>query len=124
MAIDKDYAYEISQSGLQIENGCHFTSGADTPTHAAVDGDIYLKTVDATQWYYMSGSWHQRTTSGGGSLSEVSSDPVSPSAGDTWILNQAAGSPIGLLLALTTEASKYYLSYKTASGAVVRTQLS
>jgi hypothetical protein len=56
-------------------------------------------------------------------IPEYISDPVSPAANDTWVLKQANGSPIGLLLALTTNAFSYKLSYKTISGAIVRTTL-
>jgi len=60
---------------------------------------------------------------GTANLPEYTSDPVSPSSGDTWVLKTTAGAPIGLLLALTTAGSSYKLSFKTISGAVVRTNL-
>lgn len=67
--------------------------------------------------------------SGGGGIPEYSSDPASPVAGDTWVLSGGAsviGSPIGMLLTLTTAVSvptSYQLSYKTASGRIIRTSL-
>lgn len=64
---------------------------------------------------------------------ELNSDPVSPASGEAWILRTGAGSiadgvPIGLLLALTYtgctgSSSSYQFSYKTASGTVVRANL-
>jgi len=56
-------------------------------------------------------------------ISEYNTDPISPAVNDTWVLRQSNGSPIGLLLALTTNTSIYKLSYKTISGAIVRTIL-
>lgn len=69
-----------------------------------------------------------RGASGGsGSIPEVVSDPVSPATNESWVLRTDffGGSPIGLLLSLTTAAmpSTYKLSYKTISGAVVRVSL-
>ena len=65
--------------------------------------------------------------SSGGSptIQELTSDPVSPIAGETWVLRQSVGTPIGLLLSLTTDTglTTYKLSYKTISGAIVRTSL-
>jgi hypothetical protein len=57
---------------------------------------------------------------------EVLVDPVGAVAGQTWVLKAATGggTPIGLLLALTTAAYQYKLSYKTAAGSIVRTLLS
>jgi hypothetical protein len=62
--------------------------------------------------------------SGGSNLPEYGSDPVSPANGDTWVLRQGVvGSPLGMLLALTTAKSTYKLSYKTISGTTVRVDL-
>lgn len=64
-------------------------------------------------------------SSGGGSVQipEYATDPVSPSPTDTWVLRIPAGSPIGLLLALTQGQNTYQLSYRTAAGTTVRTNL-
>lgn len=62
-------------------------------------------------------------------ISEVTSDPVSPTAGQTWVLATqiaASGSPIGLLLALTQATAQYIyqLSYYTSENSIKRTVLS
>jgi len=62
-------------------------------------------------------------SSGVATINEYTTDPSSPSAGDTWVLKTGAGSPIGLLLALTNNNISYSLSFKTVSGAIVRTTL-
>lgn len=69
--------------------------------------------------------------SGGGSsiIPEFTSDPVSPTAGQTWILRtttHSAGSSIGLLLGLTyaNDLYAYQLSYFTTESTIVRTGLS
>jgi len=64
---------------------------------------------------------------GGGSFSipELTSDPVSPCPGETWVLKASvAGTPIGLLLALTYGSTTYLLSYRTTENTTVRVQLS
>lgn len=66
---------------------------------------------------------------GGGSsgIPELANDPVSPSTSEAWVLRTDfyGGSPIGLLLSLTSVSmpSTYKLSYKTISGAIVRVAL-
>ena len=57
-------------------------------------------------------------------IPEYTSDPVSPIAGQAWVLKQNAGTPIGLLLAITRAAPIYYFSYYTYEGTTVRTLLS
>ena len=66
---------------------------------------------------------------GGGTLPEYYTDPVSPAAGDTWILATiatAGGSPMGMLLSITYAANTYtyQLSYRTTEGTTIRTTLS
>lgn len=67
------------------------------------------------------------TSSGGSgtaSIPEYGVDPVAPVPGDAWVLRVGGvtGSPIGLLLALTS-TSKYCFSYRTLSNTTVRTIL-
>jgi len=67
------------------------------------------------------------------SIPEVTSDPGSPSAEDAWVLKSGgvvdgvAGSPRGLLLALTytgtTSASNYQFSYETSTEGTKRVPL-
>ncbi len=58
-------------------------------------------------------------------IGEVSSDPVSPVPGQTWMLAKSrVGQPVGLLLALTYASRvDYQLSYKTATNGIIRTSL-
>lgn len=64
-----------------------------------------------------------------GLIPELSNDPVSPVAGRQWVLAggySVIGAPIGMLLTLTVATSvptTFQLSYKTASGRIVRTNL-
>lgn len=66
------------------------------------------------------------SSSGAVSIPEYTSDPASPSAGDAWVRHTVptgAGSPIGLLLALTQAGSgteSYDLSYRTSAGTTIR----
>ncbi len=64
-------------------------------------------------------------TIGGFAIAEVPTDPVAPATNSAWVLRQglALGEPVGLLLALTSPGFKYFFSYKTISGAVVRSEL-
>lgn len=64
MAIDRDRSHEISENGLLFEGGAHISSGLNAPSHTASDGDRYYRTADASEWYYLSGSWNQITSSG------------------------------------------------------------
>jgi hypothetical protein len=69
------------------------------------------------------------SSSGGSTLPEVYTDPVSPAAGDTWILATQVsytGQPIGMLLGITYAADTYtyQLSYRTTEGTTIRTTLS
>lgn len=50
MAIDRLDAFEISNNGVLLEGGTHFSSGPDTPTHTGKAGDWYYRTTDSTQW--------------------------------------------------------------------------
>lgn len=72
--------------------------------------------------------------SGGGSatIQELTSDPVSPSAEEAWVLRTTTGAiddgvPIGMLLALTytgnSGSSTYQLSYYTTEGTTIRVAL-
>jgi hypothetical protein len=71
------------------------------------------------------------TGSGGtSSLTEYdNADKPSPSAGDVWVKHTTAtgaGSPVGLLLALTAPGSgteMYELSYRTSAGTTKRIEL-
>jgi len=68
-------------------------------------------------------------TSGSSAIPEVYIDPVSPTAGQTWVLatdRGAIGTPIGLLLSLTHAANVfgYQLSYRTLEGTTIRMVLS
>jgi hypothetical protein len=60
-------------------------------------------------------------------IPEHTSDPVSPAVNSAWVIKitEVAGTPIGLLLALTESITGdfYYLSYKTIAGDVIRTEL-
>lgn len=59
-----------------------------------------------------------------GVIAEYTADPVSPVAGQVWVLKtMIGGSPSGLLLALTQSVESYSLSYKTISGKTVRINL-
>lgn len=64
-----------------------------------------------------------RGAGGGSTISEYTTDPVAPAAGTVWVLSKPAGSPSGLLLALTQGESSYSLSFKTLAGSIVRTSL-
>lgn len=58
-------------------------------------------------------------------IPELATDPSSPLVNSAWVLRQgiAQGQPLGLLLSLTSAGFKYFLSFKTIDGAVVRTEL-
>ena len=68
---------------------------------------------------------------GGGSIPELSSDPVSPSAQQAWVLKSGGlvggGDPIGLLLALTYPGAgsitTYQFSYRTLENTTIRATL-
>jgi hypothetical protein len=87
----------------------------------------YLKTDGSNS------SW-ATVTAGGVSVPEVTTDPVSPVAGDVWVLRTdpatdgTAGVPRGLLLALTYAgvggASTYQLSFRTEAATTVRSTIS
>lgn len=66
----------------------------------------------------------------GASITEyANSDKPNLNAGDTWVKHttgSSAGSPIGLLLSLTSATStteKYELSYRTSANTTIRVQL-
>lgn len=76
-------------------------------------------------YYSSSGS-----SGGNPSIPEVTADPVSPTAGDVWVLHTTLpaviGTPLGLLLSITrsTDATEMYqLSYYTTENTTVRTVL-
>lgn len=50
MAIDRNDAFEIRETGVLLENGAHLSSGSASPTHTGLAGDIYFKTSDSTLW--------------------------------------------------------------------------
>lgn len=61
-------------------------------------------------------------------IPEYTSDPVSPSPGDAWVLHTlpyTGGRPVGLLLALTDApvAEKWEHSYRTLTGGIKRVEL-
>jgi len=56
-------------------------------------------------------------------IPEVTSDPITPTINSTWVLSIPVGAPVGLLLTITNPKSSYLLSFKTASGIIVRTEL-
>jgi len=69
------------------------------------------------------------STTYGNTIPEVYIDPVSPIAGQTWVLatdRGAIGTPSGLLLSLTHGSSVfgYQFSYRTTEGTTIRTVLS
>jgi hypothetical protein len=61
---------------------------------------------------------------GGGSIPQLMADPIAPAAQSAWVRANpisTAGSPIGLLLALTqaTSTFTYELRYRTLEGITV-----
>ncbi len=58
-------------------------------------------------------------------IDEVTSDPISPRLGQTWMLKKDfTGQPMGLLLSLTYAGYfTYQLSYKTSEGTIIRQTL-
>jgi hypothetical protein len=91
----------------------HFIDNPTHTSHTGVGGDSSSPTNYATS----------------STISEVTSDPSSPTSGQTWVLATPSitqGSPIGILLALTyaTTIFTYRLSYRTAESTTVRVGLS
>jgi hypothetical protein len=86
-----------------------------TPFDNSTNGFVATNVQDAIE---------EATSSSGFNIPELNSDPVSPTPGDTWVLRNVilpAGSPFGLLLALTTpETFDYRLSYRTLNNTTVR----
>lgn len=88
-----------------------------------VSGEIQWK--DSVQTTYKT----LNSISGGSSgIPQLTSDPVAPTATQTWVLatqTTAVGSPIGLLLSLTHAANgyTYALRYRTLEGTTVGTPL-
>ena len=92
-----------------------------TPVAASVPFDNSTNGFSSTD---VQAAIEEAKSSSSGLISEVSSDPVSPVPGETWVLRTVSGgSPIGLLLALTYTTYTFQLSYKTQSGRIVRTTL-
>lgn len=63
-------------------------------------------------------------------IPELQADPASPTAEQAWVLASGGadtGSPLGLLLCLTSaadvSAGPFYFSYRTTAGTTVRTLL-
>jgi hypothetical protein len=115
----------------------HYTIRTVDPVSAAEGEMIFNKTDNKLKVYY-DGAWHEVVGGGGGGgtagIPQYDTDPASPSAEDAWVLKtpgapgNPAGSPIGLLLALTSAGSAagadlYEFSYHTAEGITVRTSL-
>lgn len=84
-----------------------------------------LKFSDGSVTVNSDGSYSISTSASSFSIPEVTSDPASPTAGDTWVLRtgQEAGTPIGLLLALTYSGINYFLSYQTEANTTIRVEL-
>ena len=67
-------------------------------------------------------------SSGSVSIPQLTSDPVAPTAQSSWVLatpKSQAGSPIGLLLAITSPVTTYTyaLRFRTLEGTTVGTPL-
>ena len=97
-------------------------AGVDSGVAISTDGtlasnsDLKVPTEQAVKTYV--------DAIGGGSIPQVSTDPVSPAAEDAWVLKSGGASPIGLLLALTTGVpTSYRFSYRTNEGTTVRVTL-
>lgn len=57
-------------------------------------------------------------------IPQLDADPASPSAEQVWVRKSGnAGSPMGLLLSLTTNAITYQLSYRTIEGTTKRVSI-
>lgn len=64
----------------------------------------------------------------GGSIPQVTTDPVSPAAQSAWVLRTPGlvdGNPVGLLLSITSPATPdiYRFSYRTNEGTTVRVRM-
>lgn len=66
-------------------------------------------------------------------IRQVDADPTNPKSQDAWVLKTGSGgtgggTPVGLLLALTTPdvggTTSYQFSYRTIEGTTIRTTLS
>lgn len=91
----------------------HYTANPTHTSHIGAGGD------SSTPVPYSAGS---------SAISQVTTDPSNPTAGQIWVLhsNSAIGGiPIGLLLVLTQTqvAGQYLLSYRTSESTTVRTVL-
>lgn len=110
LVCDQDGFIGITESEITA----HFVANPTHTSHIGIEGDLGSPTP------YPGGS---------STISQVTTDPVSPTAGTTWVLatdQGAIGTPIGLLLSLTHANSLfvYQLSYRTAQGTTIRTNLS
>lgn len=57
-------------------------------------------------------------------IPQLDADPASPSAEQVWVRKSGnAGSPMGLLLSLTTNTITYQLSYRTIEGTTKRVSI-
>ena len=91
----------------------HFIDNPTHTSHIGVGGD----TSSPTNYAGSSGN-----------ISEVATDPASPTAGQIWLLHNntpTGGSPLGLLLTLTQTFidNQYLLSIRTNENTTVRTVL-
>ena len=100
---------------LSIEGDiAHYAANPTHTSHIGVGGD------SSSPIPYSSGS---------ATITELYSDPVSPTPQQAWVLAtplSSPGSPIGLLLSLTYAVNtfSYQLSYRTLEGTTIRTVLS
>lgn len=66
------------------------------------------------------------STSGAATISQLSSDPASPTSEQAWVLRTGTGggTPLGLTLVFTTPGNfSYQFSYRTQEGTTVRVGL-
>jgi hypothetical protein len=117
-------ADENSFSIMQPDHGTNPTASGpnNTLTFTSSDSSVTITGNSVTDTLDF-------TATGTGFIPEYIGDPVSPAAQQAWVsraLGHPAGTPIGLLLALTYTGSAYTytFSYKTLEGPIVRTSLS
>jgi hypothetical protein len=127
VAVDPSKAFE-AKNGFQVIDAAGVFSGGDTPTFDCEIGSLYLKTNGARYTKTAAGTgsdkWTLDGTSSSVTIPEYGTDPVSPATNDAWVLRENAGQPHGgLLLAITNSVKKYYHSYKTVDGSIVRVEL-
>lgn len=128
MTYNPKYSFEVDDNGIAISDGSTILSGSGSPVSITVTSPCYYLRTNGEIWYHTgTGTWTLLINSGGimpNNIPEFLTDPISPVAGTTWVLHDnQIGSPIGLLLTITSPVNTYKLSYKTISGEVVRTPL-